>query len=226
MQQIDTATVQDADSNAGQRPLAYPDHVSAIEFMRGALARRQRALAAVVRDLDAQAGTLGVIADPVAAALLRGGKALVAGNGGSAAEAQHFAGELVGRFKLDRAPYAALALTADSAILTAIGNDYGYAEVFARQLRALGRPGDVFVALSTSGGSENLLRAAATARDMGILVVAATGARPSALAAAADLSVRVAATDTAIIQEAHMLVTHLLCEFVERCLVAPREVDA
>ncbi len=149
-----------------------------------------------------------------------GGTVLVAGNGGSAAEAQHFAAELVGRFKREREPYAVLALTADSATLTAVANDYGYAEVFARQVRAFGRPGDVLVAFSTSGESENVVRAAEVAREMGVSVVVVTGARPSRLASAADLAIRVPVEETPVVQELHMLVTHVLCDVVEAELAA------
>jgi len=165
-------------------------------------------MAAGPRDLTA---TASLLVDRLGA----GGMALVAGNGGSAAEAQHFAAELVGRFKREREPYAVLALTADSATLTAVANDYGFGEVFARQVRAFGRPGDVLVAFSTSGESENVVRAAEVAREIGVSVVAVTGARPSRLADAADLAIRVPAEETPVVQELHTLVTHLLCDVVE-----------
>lgn len=149
-----------------------------------------------------------------------GATVLVAGNGGSAAEAQHFAAELVGRFKREREPYAVLALTADTATLTAVANDYGFGEVFARQVRAIGKPGDVLVAFSTSGESENVVRAAEVARDLGVRVVAVTGARMNRLAAAADLAIRVSAEETPVVQELHTLVTHVLCDVVEAELSA------
>ena len=152
---------------------------------------------------------------------LRGGrKVLVAGNGGSAAEAQHFAAELVGRFKRERSPYAVLSLTTDTSILTAVANDYGYEDVFARQVLALGQPGDVLMAFSTSGESENLLRAAMAARRRQMTVVAITGERRSRLQWQADITVRVPVVDTAVAQELHMVMTHVLCDIVESHLAA------
>ena len=182
------------------------------------LAGRRRALDTALERLAAEAGDVDTMAATLVAALRGGGKVLAAGNGGSAAEAQHFAAELVGRFRRERAPYAALALSADSAVLTALANDYGYAEVFARQVRAFGRAGDAFVAFSTSGESENLLRAAAAAREAGLAVLAVTGGAPNRLAALADRALRLPSLDTPVTQELHMLATHLLCELVEATL--------
>lgn len=147
--------------------------------------------------------------------LRNGNKVFVAGNGGSAAEAQHFASELVGRFKRERSPYAVLSLTTDTSILTAIANDYGYQEVFARQVLAFGQPDDVFVAFSTSGQSENLIRAALVARQCLMKVIAITGERPNQLECQANLTIHVPTADTAIAQELHMIVTHILCDLVE-----------
>lgn len=183
-----------------------------------ALAERRATLDRALAELGATTGELGEVATRVIAALRRGNKVLVAGNGGSAAEAQHFAAELVGRFKREREPYAVLALCTDSAILTAVANDYGYAEVFARQVRALGGTGDLLLAFSTSGESENLIRAAMAARERGMTVVAITGGRPSRLGCAADLAIRVPVVDTAVAQELHTIVTHLLCDIVETAL--------
>src|SRR6266436_5994305 len=132
--------------------------------------------------------------------LRSGHKVLVAGNGGSAAEAQHFASELVGRFKRERAPYAVLSLTTDTSILTAVANDYGYQDVFARQVNALGRPADMLIAFSTSGDSENLVRAAVEAQRCLMTVIAVTGDRPNRLECMADPAMRVPGVDTAIIQ--------------------------
>ena len=145
---------------------------------------------------------------------------LVAGNGGSAAEAQHFAAELMGRFKHERMPYAVLSLTTDTATITAISNDYGYQDVFARQVRALGHPGDLLIAFSTSGESENLVRAAMVGQQCLMTVVAVTGDRPSRLEHRADITVRVPVVDTAATQELHMVVTHILCDVVEARLCA------
>jgi len=152
--------------------------------------------------------------------LRTGHKVLVAGNGGSAAEAQHFAAELVGRFKRERAPYAVLSLTTDTSILTAVANDYGYQDVFARQVLAFGQPGDMLVAFSTSGESENLLRAATAAQHCMMAIIAVTGDRPSRLECLADVTVRVPTVDTAITQELHMIVTHILCDIAESELAA------
>jgi D-sedoheptulose 7-phosphate isomerase len=146
-----------------------------------------------------------------------GGRLLAAGNGGSAAEAQHLTAELVGRFDRDRPPFAAIALHADTSSLTAIGNDYGYADVFARQVYAHARPGDVLVLLSTSGRSENLLRAAQAGRDCDATVLAMTGPRPNPLADLADDTLAINGC-TATVQEAHLVATHLTCAAFEAAL--------
>jgi D-sedoheptulose 7-phosphate isomerase len=148
----------------------------------------------------------------LARVLLAGGRLLTAGNGGSAAEAQHLAGELVGRYRDDRAPFSAIALCAESASFTAIGNDYGAEEVFARQVRAHGRPGDVLVLLSTSGCSPNVLAAAGAAAECGIATWALTGAPGNPLASSADECLAVDSPHTATVQEIHLIAIHLLCE--------------
>jgi D-sedoheptulose 7-phosphate isomerase len=142
-------------------------------------------------------------------------KVLVAGNGGSAAEAQHFAAELVGRFKRERAPYAVLSLTTDTSILTAIANDYGSQDVFERQVLALGQRDDMLIVFSTRGEFENLLCAAAAARRCQMTIIAITGDRSNRLECLADVTVRVPTVDTAITQELHMIVTHILCDIAE-----------
>jgi len=200
---------QNAVPIAPSRPTPYLDAVTI------ALAGRRTQLDRALARLGGQAETLAAIAARLVATLSEGQKVLVAGNGGSAAEAQHFAAELLGRFKREREPYAVLSLTADTALLTAVANDYGYSDVFARQVRALGRPGDLLLLFSTSGESENVVRAAAAARTRGVTTVAVTSERPSRLARAADLSLRVPVTDTAVVQELHMLVTHVLCDVIE-----------
>ena len=144
-----------------------------------------------------------------------GGKILVCGNGGSAADAQHLAAELVCRFRVDRGAVAALALTTDTSALTAIANDYGYHRVFARQVEALARPGDLLVAISTSGNSANVVEAAAQARKAGCKVVAMTGAAGGRLAEETDLLVAVPSETVARIQEVHELVIHLVAQTVE-----------
>ena len=154
--------------------------------------------------------------DLVVKTLRSGGKVLLFGNGGSAADAQHIAAELVGRLTVDRAPLAALALTVDSSAVTAIANDFGYERVFERQLRALGRPGDVAIAITTSGRSESVLRAVAAAKEMGIFTIGFTGAGGSAFAALCDVGVLVPSADTARVQEAHITIGHILCAVAER----------
>ncbi len=185
-----------------------------------ALTAHRSVLEGALHHLSLQATALTDAAVLLFETLRSGHKVLVAGNGGSAAEAQHFVAELVGRFKRERVPYAAISLNSDTAILTAVSNDYGYQDVFARQVRALGRSGDLFIAFSTSGESENLLRAAAASRQCLLKVVAVTGARPSSLEALADVTVRVPGVDTATAQELHMVVTHVLCDIAESRLCA------
>jgi len=161
-------------------------------------------------------GALVEVIDVVAAALRAGNKLLLFGNGGSAADAQHIAAEFVNRFKIERVPLPAIALTTDTSALTSIANDYSFAEVFAKQVRALGRAGDVALAISTSGNAANVLRAVATCRRSGITSVALTGGTGGKLARAADLVLRVGGTtETARIQETHILIGHVICELVD-----------
>ena len=185
-----------------------------------AIRARQEQITDALGELALRAPALVELAEQILAALRGGRKVLTAGNGGSAAEAQHFVAELVGRFRRERAPYAVIALTADSAVLTALANDYGYAEIFARQVRALGQPGDVLLLFSTSGESANLTRAVAEGKRRGVTTAAITGDGPNRLAGMVDLPVRVPATETATIQELHQIVTHLLCDLVEDTLAA------
>lgn len=149
-----------------------------------------------------------------------GARLLVAGNGGSAAQAQHLTAELVGRYRKDRPPYSALALHADTSSTTAIANDYGVQEVFARQTLAHGRPGDILMLLSTSGASANLLSAAGAAHHAGLDVWALTGPAPNPLAAAADEAVCADADETATVQELHLVAVHMMCEAFDRALAA------
>ncbi|QNN79140.1 D-sedoheptulose 7-phosphate isomerase [Pseudoxanthomonas mexicana] len=149
------------------------------------------------------------------ASLRSDGKILFAGNGGSAADAQHWAGELVSRFYYDRPGLPAIALTTDTSILTAIGNDYGYDYTFARQVEALGRRGDVLVVISTSGNSPNILRAAQAARDRGIYVIGFTGQGGGKLAPLCDVCFRIPSDETPRIQEGHEFIGHLLCALIE-----------
>lgn len=161
-----------------------------------------------------------------AATLARGGRLLAAGNGGSAAEAQHLTAELVGRFHGDRRPLSAIALHAETSSLTAIANDFGADEMFARQLEAHGRPGDVVVLLSTSGSSTNLLRVAKKARECGIYSLALTGAAPNPLANVCDGALTVPSPHCTVVQEVHLVVVHLLCAAIDDALAAgvPHEI--
>jgi len=154
----------------------------------------------------------------LAVVLTTGGRLLAVGNGGSAAQAQHLTSELVGRYVHERRPLSALALHAESSSVTAILNDYGADDVFARQVLAHGRPGDVLLALSTSGRSPNLVRAACAARDVGLTVWALTGPCPNPLAELADDNVAVDTARTAVVQEVHQLAVHLVCEAIECAL--------
>lgn len=168
-------------------------------------------------------GTLERMIDGCVRTLETGNKLLFVGNGGSAAQCQHLATELMGRFALDRRPYAAIALTTDTSFLTAFSNDYGFEDVFVRQVEALGRPGDVLVALSTGGRSPNVLRALAAARAAGLKAYGFTGSKGVLLAERCDEAILVPHTNPARIQEAHLFLGHLLCGAVERQLVARRE---
>jgi phosphoheptose isomerase len=166
----------------------------------------------------------------LAGALASGARLLVAGNGGSAAQAQHLSAELVGRYLAERRPFSAIALHADTSSVTAICNDYGPDEVFARQVEAHGRPGDVLLLLSTSGSSANVLAAAERGHDLGLTVWALTGPSPNPLASLAHQTVDVQAADCATVQEIHMVAVHLMCEALEaelaRAKPAPRDVEA
>jgi D-sedoheptulose 7-phosphate isomerase len=190
--------------NAAERIVAH------LEALPGPLAALERE---VVRLENWGAQLAGV--------LLRGGRLLAVGNGGSAAQAQHLTAELVGRYRDERPPLSALALHADSSSLTAIGNDFGAEEAFARQVRAHGRPGDVLLALSTSGRSANVLAAVQAAAGGDLRTWALSGPRPNPLADVADDAICVDAPATATVQEVHQVILHLLCEAIEAELALP-----
>lgn len=154
--------------------------------------------------------------DTCVGCLRMGGKILFMGNGGSAADAQHLAGELVSRFEYDRPGLAAIALTTDTSILTAIGNDYGYEHLFSRQVQALGRRGDVLIGISTSGNSPNVVNALATARDSGIHTIGMTGNKPCKMSDISDIRLRAPSPDTPLIQQCHITLGHILCREIER----------
>jgi D-sedoheptulose 7-phosphate isomerase len=163
------------------------------------------------RDIEAAAKLMS-------SCLKAGGRVLLCGNGGSAADCQHMAGELVGRFRKERRAYDALSLTTDTSVLTAIANDYGAEGIFSRQVEAHGRPGDVLVAFSTSGSSPNILKAAQAAKARGMRVVGFTGSKGAKLKAASDVCIAAASADTPRIQECHTLAAHIICGLVEDAL--------
>jgi D-sedoheptulose 7-phosphate isomerase len=158
------------------------------------------------------------IADTILASLSNGGKVLLCGNGGSAADAQHIAAELVGRYEAERAALAAIALTTDTSALTAIGNDYGFDHVFERQVLALGKKGDVLIAISTSGKSPNILRALEAAKKLGLVTVGFGGAKDGPMASHCDLMLRAPSEKTPIIQQLHITAAHAICGLIERRL--------
>ena len=170
--------------------------------------------------LDDPSFTIAItdIVDAIANALNHGRKLLLAGNGGSAADAQHPAGEIVSRMNYDRAPAAALALTTDSSVITAISNDYGYDRVFERQILGLGCPGDVFIAISTSGRSPNILRAIDAAREKRMIIVGLTGSTGGEMASHCDICLRVPSDSTPLIQQIHITAGHIICGLVEERL--------
>lgn len=168
--------------------------------------------------LDALEAEVERAGETIARALEAGGKLLVCGNGGSAADSQHIAAELTGRFIRDRRPLAAIALSTDTSALTSIANDYAFDEVFARPVRALGRAGDVLLGISTSGNSANVLRAVDAARELGLTTVGLLGRDGGELRTRCDQAIVVPSTTTARIQEAHILIGHTLCGLVEQKL--------
>jgi D-sedoheptulose 7-phosphate isomerase len=190
--------------------------------MRERALRRLELHAEMARALvgESLAESIELVAALIAERYRAGATLLLFGNGGSAADAQHIATELTGRYLLDRRPLAALALADNTAALTAIGNDFGFDEVFARQVRAFGRAGDVAVGLSTSGGSGNVLAGLMAAREAGLATVGITGPRGDAMAPLCDHCIRIPAEQTPQIQEGTMLVLHTICELVEHDLFA------
>jgi D-sedoheptulose 7-phosphate isomerase len=173
---------------------------------------------------DDLAPAIAAAAELMARSLRSGGKVLSCGNGGSAADAQHFSAELLGRFERERHGLAAVALTTDTSTLTAIANDYDFAQVFAKQVQALGRPGDVLLAISTSGNSPNVLNAVNAAHAEGLRVVALTGRDGGKIATALadqDIEIRVPAERTTRIQEVHLLTIHCLCDLIDETLLGP-----
>jgi D-sedoheptulose 7-phosphate isomerase len=213
----------------GLKMPSKPFNTLSHSILNNPLMLEQRLQTLFQASIDAKRQSLAQCATPILAAaqqlaqcISQGGKILICGNGGSASDAQHFAAELVGRFERERAALPALALTTDSSILTAIANDYGYDAVFARQVAGLGRPGDVLLALSTSGNSANVCEAISRAQSNGLSCIALTGrdgGRIAGLLAPEAIEIRVPHDNTARIQEVHSLTLHCLCDLLDQLLM-------
>lgn len=186
-------------------------------YIAGQIQESQWVMSAMLAD-DALLARVEAAAEACITALNNGGKILLAGNGGSAADAQHIAGEFVSRFAFDRPGLPAIALTTDTSILTAIGNDYGYDKLFARQVQAHAQKGDVFIAYSTSGKSSNVIAALQEAKNRGVVCIGMTGNRGGPMQALCDHYLDVPSADTPKIQEGHAVLGHILCGLVERAL--------
>lgn len=199
-------------AGAGVAETVKSDH----GFMTDYLRQSAEAMAAFAVDEASQAVMIG-LAVKITGALAGGGRLLIAGNGGSAADAQHIAGEFTARLMYDRRPLSAIALTTDTSSLTAIGNDYGFADIFSRQVMALGREGDVFLGITTSGRSPNILRALEAAREAGLITAAFTG-HAGIQGAPCDVTLAVPSGWTPVIQQLHITAAHIVCGLVERAL--------
>ncbi len=184
-----------------------------VDFIRSSC---EELIQALTQTLLEDERVVAKIAEYVYAALASGRKVLLCGNGGSAADCQHLAAEFVNRFRMERRPLPALALTTDTSILTAIANDYSFSEVFEKQVQALGRPGDILVGISTSGRSENVLKALMAARKLKMVTVGFTGANGGEMDPLCNCLIRVRSKDTPRIQEVHIFLGHLICDIVER----------
>jgi len=191
------------------------DREQAIDVIKSSLREGAELSIVVARDCST---AIFEAADLIIMCLRAGGKLLFFGNGGSAADAQHLAAEFVGRFVRERAGLPAIALTTDSSILTAVGNDYGFDQIFARQVQALGRPGDVAIAISTSGNSPNIIEGVKAARKGYLKTIGLSGKDGGLLATEADVVITIASISTARIQECHITIGHLLCELTEATL--------
>lgn len=186
-------------------------------YIADRISMAQRVLLEMMKD-EALRGNLESAAKACIACLKNGGKILLAGNGGSAADAQHVAGELVSRFAFDRLGLPAIALTTDTSILTSIGNDYGFEQIFSRQVQALGNKGDVFIGYSTSGNSDNILNAFREARTREMVSIGLTGNRGGPMRALCDYLLEVPSSDTPKIQEGHLVLDHILCGLLENAI--------
>jgi D-sedoheptulose 7-phosphate isomerase len=189
------------------------------EYARAQFQRSRKLLEEIAEDKEFL-GRLEAIAEAVIACMRAGGKLMLAGNGGSAADAQHIAGEFASRLNFDRAPLPAMALTVDTSVLTAVGNDYGYERVFERQVQGLGRKGDVFIGISTSGRSPNILAAMRKARELGLVTVGFCGGSRAEILDLCDIALCVPSEQTSLIQQVHITAAHIICGEVERALFA------
>ncbi len=188
-----------------------------IHFIEKELAK----LATLITDIQSDKVLLNQVAEcaeTIVDAIRKGGKVLIAGNGGSAADAQHIAGEFVSRFHYDRPGLAAIALTTDTSILTAIGNDYGYERLFSRQVQALGREGDIFIGISTSGNSANVIAAFEEAKQLNLKTIGFTGVTGGKMANMCDITLRMPSSETPKIQEGHIAIGHIICGLVEAAM--------
>lgn len=181
------------------------------DYLQQAFAEHQAVIAKLVDLIPA----ISEVANELRACLARGGKILLCGNGGSAADSQHIAAEIVGRFKKERRGLPAIALTTDTSIITSVGNDYGYDFIFSRQVEALANPQDVVIGISTSGNSKNVVKAIEQAKEMGVTTVGLLGGSGGKLAELCTYSLTMPSNDTPRIQEAHILIGHSLCEMLE-----------
>ena len=186
-----------------------------IDEIRKQLQDHRALIELLERDLAPQIAEMGSL---VSTALTNGNKLLVMGNGGSAADSQHFVAEIVGRFKMERRALPAIALSTDTSILTAVGNDYGFESIFSRQVEALAAPGDIVVGLSTSGNSPNVLKALNEARKRGCRTIGLLGKDGGSIWSACDLALVVPSTDTPRIQEGHITIIHIVCDLMEKAL--------
>jgi D-sedoheptulose 7-phosphate isomerase len=187
------------------------------ELVSARLAEGEAAIAAMRASSECR-GQIAAAAAMVGAAAVAGNKVLLFGNGGSAADAVHIAAEFVGRYLVERRPLPALALNANISALTAIGNDYGFVEIFARQVTALGQSGDVAIGMTTSGRSPNVAKGLQAARAAGLRTIAMTGADPGPVGAAAELTIAIPSSETPRVQEGHMVAAHTICEWVEEAI--------
>jgi D-sedoheptulose 7-phosphate isomerase len=209
-----------SDSRSALAVVSLPDADEAAEFVRGIIRQRVHESIAMKRSLlgSALVDSIARLSDEVVESVRAGGKVLLFGNGGSAADATHLAAEFVGRFAFDRDPMPALSLSDNVSAMTAIGNDYAYDQTFARQIKALSSPHDVAIGLSTSGSSPNVLNGMRAAREKQVFTAAFTGAKGADLAALADIAVVIPSASAARIQEGYMLCAHIMCEVVEQTL--------